>query len=131
VEYRLPKQEEETILTLTNRFLNYLLGMNQQIKERIVNTLVNQLKSTSTRSSDADWYIGFKPSAETPVEESEYDPKTGNVINNTAVGTHATFLQQWDAAGSGYVEEDDVKRDSGTYSFNLNKPLRTYASKTD
>lgn len=94
--------------------------MNTQLRERIVNTLVKELVSSTTKPGDHDWYVGFKPSAETPVEESEYDPRTGKIVNNTRVGTHATFLQQWDDVGSYFIEEDGtVTRDSGTYSYKL------------
>ena len=94
-------------------------SMNKQLRERFISTLVKELRSSSVRGSDADWYIGFTPSQETPVEESEYDPRTGKIVHNTEVGTRATFLQQWDATSKGYVEEDDVQRDSGTYSYRL------------
>lgn len=93
--------------------------MTPQLRERLVKELVQELRSSTTRGGDQDWYIGFKPSAETPVEESEYDPKTGKVVNNTKIGDHATFLQQWDSEGGWFIEEDDVPRDSGTYSFRL------------
>ena len=93
--------------------------MDQQLRKNIVDSLVRELRSSTVRSSDADWYIGFK-GAETPVEESEYDPKTGKIINNTRVGDHATFLQQWDKDGGWFIEEDDIPdRDSGTYSYKL------------
>lgn len=94
--------------------------MTPQLRERLVNSLVKELRSSTTRGSDADLYIGFKPSAETPVEESEYDPKTGKIVNNTKIGDHATFLQQWDKDGGWFIEEDDIPdRDSGTYSYKL------------
>ena len=94
--------------------------MNPQLKERLVTSLVKELKTSSVRGSDADWYIGFKSNTETPVEESEYDPKTGKIVNNTNIGDHATFLQQWDNEGGWFIEEDDiVDRDSGTYSYKL------------
>lgn len=87
---------------------------------RIIKELVEELKSSNHYPSDADLYIGFKPSAETPVEESEYDPKTGKIVNNTKIGDHATFLQQWDKDGGWFIEEDDIPdRDSGTYSYKL------------
>lgn len=94
--------------------------MTPQLRERLVTSLANELKSSTTRGSDADLYIGFKPSAETPVEESEYDPKTGKVVNNTKIGDHATYMQQWDSEGGWFIEEDDISdRDSGTYSYKL------------
>ena len=94
--------------------------MNLQLRERLVQSLAKELKTSSVRGSDADWYIGFNPEAETPVEETEYDPKTGKVVNNTEIGPHATFLQQWDKDGSFFLEDDDVKdRDSGTFSYKL------------
>jgi len=93
--------------------------MNPQLRKRVVNEVVKQLKGSSVRGGDVDWHLGFK-GVETPVEESEYDPKTGKIVNNTKVGNHATFLQQWDNDGGWFIEEDDdVQRDSGTYSFRL------------
>ena len=94
--------------------------MNSQLRERLIKSLVQELKSSTVRGSDADWYIGFGPDSNTPVEESESDPKTGKVINNTTIGGRNTYLQQWDADNVGYVEEED-ERDSGTYSFRLQK----------
>mgnify|MGYP006272987713 CR=1 FL=1 len=93
--------------------------MNPILRKKLIEDLVKELNGSSYRTGDADWHMGFKPSAETPVEESEYDPKTGKVVNNTTVGDHATFLQQWDADGSFFLEDDIPDRDSGTYSFRL------------
>jgi len=95
--------------------------MEKSIRDRIVRELAEELKTSSFRGSDADWYIGFNPNDEL-ANESEYDPKTGKIINNTEIGDHATYLQQWDAStsGGGFLEEDDIEdRDSGTYSFRL------------
>lgn len=93
--------------------------MDSKLRKKLVDTLLKELNGSSYRRGDADWYMGFKPSAETPVEESEYDPRTGKIVNNTKIGNRATFLQQWDADGSFFLEDDDVQRDSGTYSFRL------------
>ena len=41
------------------------------------------------------------------------DPKTGKIIKNNTIGGHNTYLQQWDADNTGYLEGEDVKRDSG------------------
>jgi len=90
-----------------------------------------KIKSSNMHPSDADWYIGFGDDVNT-ANESEYDPKTGKVLYNTSVGDYTKFLQQWDPEPEGYLEEeDDVKRDSGTYSFRINNLLRAYANKTD
>ena len=98
---------------------------------KLIEKIADELKTTSVRPGDADWYIGFGADTNT-ANESEYDPKTGKVIHNTTVGDHTTYLQQWDADNTGYIEEeDDVKRDSGTYSFKLNNLFRAYAKKTD
>ena len=93
--------------------------MKPELRERIVKSLVQELRSSTTRSGDVDWYIGFKPSAQTPVEETEYDPRTGEIVNNTEIGDRATFLQQWDNTSSFFIEDDIPDRDSGTYSFRL------------
>ena len=34
-------------------------------------------------------------------------------MHSTAIGDYPTFLQQWDEVPGGYIEEDDVERDSG------------------
>lgn len=93
--------------------------MNPLVRKKLIEDLVKEIGASSYRRGDADWYIGFKPSAETPVEESEYDPKTGKIVNNTKIGDRATFLQQWDADGSFFLEDDIPDRDSGTYSYKL------------
>lgn len=98
---------------------------------KLIEKIADELKTTSVRPGDADWYIGFGADTNT-ANESEYDPKTGKVVHNTSVGDHTTYLQQWDADNTGYIEEeDDVKRDSGTYSFKLNNLFRAYADKRD
>lgn len=97
--------------------------MDPKIRERFVKSLVKELRSSTVRSSDADWYIGFTPSQET-ANESEYDPKTGKVVNNTKIGDDTTYLNQWDADNTGYLEEDDIDRDSGT--FNNRLPLNMF-----
>lgn len=93
--------------------------LTPQLRERLVKQLVQELRSSTTRGGDQDWYIGFGPNADTPVEESEYDPRTGKIVNNTQVGDRATFLQQWDKVGSFFLEDDIPDRDSGTYSYRL------------
>lgn len=73
-----------------------------------------KLKSSNHYPSDADLYVGFKfGDAQQTANESEYDPVTGKLIHSTEVGDYPTFLQQWDEVPGGYVEEDDVQRDSG------------------
>jgi hypothetical protein len=94
--------------------------MNPVLRKKIVEELVKEIAASSYRAGDAEWYIGFKPSAQTPVEEMEYDPRTGEVVSDTRIGDRATYLQQWDDAGSFFLEDDDIPdRDSGTYSFRL------------
>lgn len=99
--------------------------MNLLLRKKLVNELVKELRSSSVRSGDVDWYIGFK--TDTPVEETERDPKTGKIVNNTKVGKFASYLNQWDADNTGYVEEmgvaADHERDSGSYSYRLWKSL--------
>lgn len=73
-----------------------------------------KLKSSNHYPSDADLYVGFKfGDDQQTANESEFDPKTGEVIHNTSIGDYPTFLQQWDVEPEGYIEEDDVKRDNG------------------
>ena len=95
--------------------------MDSTTRKKFVDGMVKELRSSFVRSGDVDWHLGFKPDAETPVEETERDPKTGKILNNTKVGDFTTFLNQWDADNTGYVEGEE--RDSGTYSFELWKSL--------
>ncbi len=97
---------------------------------KIIEDIAAELKSSNHYPSDADWYIGFGAD-QNIANESEYDPKTGEVVNNTTVGDHSTFLQQWDSSAGGYLQDEDVQRDSGTYSFKLNNLFRAYADKRD
>lgn len=76
--------------------------MDPIVRKKFIESMVKELRSSTVRSSDADWYIGFK--SDTPVEESEYDPKTGEIINNTTIGDRSTFLQQWDADNTAFIE---------------------------
>jgi hypothetical protein len=84
---------------------------NALLVRKVIENLAKEIKSSTVRSSDADWYIGFGDDVNT-ANESEYDPKTGKVINNTSVGDHTTYLNQWDADNTGYLEEDEP-RDNG------------------
>lgn len=87
--------------------------MNKTLLVRkIVEEVVEELKSSNHYPSDADWYIGFKLDQNT-ANENEYDPKTGRIIKNDEIGSYATYLQQWDPEPEGYLEEDDVERDNG------------------
>lgn len=87
---------------------------NALIVRKVVEKLVHKLKSSNMHSSDADWYIGFGDDVNTANEAAvEKDPKTGKVVKNNMIGDYTTFLQQWDADNVGYVEEDDIHRDSG------------------
>jgi len=87
---------------------------NALLVRKIVEKLAKEVqdwnvRSSTIRPSDADGWIGFRKD----IPENEYDPKTGELIKNDEVGTYATYLQQWDADNTGYVEEDKVQRDSG------------------
>ena len=87
---------------------------NVLVVRKIVEKLAEKLKSSNIHPSDADWYIGFGDDVNTANETAnEYDPKTGKVIKNNTVGDHTTYLQQWDADNTGYLESEDVKRDNG------------------
>ena len=55
------------------------------------------VKSSNLHPSDADTWIGFRKDIE----------------ENDEVGDHVTYLNHWDADNTGYVEEEDVKRDNG------------------
>lgn len=87
---------------------------NALIVRKIVEDLAKEMqdwnvKSSNLHPSDADGWIGFRKD----IPENEYDPKTGKLIKNDEIGTYNTYLQQWDADNTGYVEEEDVKRDNG------------------
>lgn len=85
---------------------------NALIVRKVVERLARELKSSNMHPSDADWYIGFGDDVNTANEAAvEKDPKTGKVVKNNMVGDYTTFLQQWDSAKVGYVEEE--KRDNG------------------
>jgi hypothetical protein len=87
---------------------------NALIVRKVVEKLAKELKSSNMHSSDADWYIGFGDDVNTANEAAvEKDPKTGKVVKNNMVGNYTTYLQQWDSDNVGYVEEEDIKRDSG------------------
>ena len=87
---------------------------NALVVRKIVEKVADELKSSNMHSSDADWYIGFGDDVNTANEAAnEYDPKTGKVAKNNTVGDHTTYLQQWDADNTGYLESEDVKRDNG------------------
>jgi hypothetical protein len=68
-----------------------------------------KVKSSNMHPSDADGWIGFR----SDLPENEYDPKTGKLIKNDEIGDYTTYIQQWDADNTGYVEEEDEPRDSG------------------
>ena len=87
---------------------------NALLVRKIVEKLAKEVhdwdvKSSNMHSSDADKWIGFQ----SDIEENEYDPKTGKIVKNDEIGDHTTYLQQWDADNTGYLESEDVKRDNG------------------
>ena len=89
---------------------------NALVVRKIIEKLAREMqdwnvKSSNVHSSDADWYIGFGDDNNT-ANESEYDPKTGEVLKNDTIGADVTYLQQWDADNTGYLEEDEP-RDNG------------------
>ena len=91
------------------------MNRNQLIRKLIENIAKElKLKSSNHYPSDADWYVGFKFGDEQDTaNESEYDQKTGKIVNNTRIGNRATYLQQWDTEPEGYLEGKDVRRDNG------------------
>jgi hypothetical protein len=85
---------------------------NALVVRKVVEKLAEELKSSNMHSSDADWYIGFGDDVNT-ANESELDTKTGKVIKNDTVGDNVSYLNQWDADNTGYLEGEDVRRDNG------------------
>ena len=87
---------------------------NALIVRKIVEDLAKEvhdwsIKSSNMHSSDADGFIGFR----SDIEENEYDPRTGKLVKNDKIGDYTTYLNQWDADNTGYLESEDVKRDNG------------------
>ena len=59
---------------------------NALLVRKIVEKLAEELKSSSVRPSDADWYIGFGDDVNTANEAAvELDPRTGGVVKNNMV----------------------------------------------
>ena len=85
---------------------------NALVVRKVVEKLAEKLRSSNMHPSDADWYIGFGDDVNT-ANESEYDPKTGKVVKNDTVGDDVSYLNQWDADNTGYLEGEDVRRDNG------------------
>lgn len=84
---------------------------NALVVRKIIEKLAKELKSSNMHPSDADWYIGFGDDVNT-ANENQYDPRTGKLVKNDTIGNHTTYLQQWDADNTGYLEEDEP-RDNG------------------
>ena len=88
---------------------------NILLVRKIVEDLAKEMhdwdvKSSNMHSSDADGVIGFR----SDLPENEYDPKTGKLIKNDKIGDYTTYLNQWDADNTGYLEStEDEPRDSG------------------
>ena len=100
---------------------------NALLIRKLIERVIGELKSSNHFPSDADWYIGFKPDQNT-ANENEYDPKTGKLIKNTEIGDYTTYLQQWDADNTGYLEEDEP-RDNGIGYQRLAAPITEYSDK--
>lgn len=86
---------------------------NALVVRKIIEKLAREMqdwnvKSSNMHPSDADWYIGFGDDNNT-ANESEYDPKTGEVVKNDNIGSYATYLQQWDSDEEGYLEGEERK----------------------
>jgi hypothetical protein len=86
---------------------------NALVVRKIIEKLVREMqdwnvKSSNVHSSDADWYIGFGDDNNT-ANENEHDPRTGEVVKNDHIGSYATYLQQWDADNTGYLEGEERK----------------------
>jgi len=86
---------------------------NALVVRKIIEKLAREMqdwnvKSSNVHSSNADWYIGFKDDNNT-ANENEHDPRTGEVVKNDHIGSYATYLQQWDADNTGYLEGEERK----------------------
>ena len=77
---------------------------NALIVRKVIERLAKEVhdwtpKSSNMHSSDADTYLGSYVAA--------------RVFEKDEIGDHVTYLNHWDADNTGYVEEEDVKRDNG------------------
>lgn len=87
---------------------------NTQVVRKVIEKLAREvhdwgIKSSNMHPSDADGFIGFRKD----IPENEYDPKIGKIVKNDEIGDHVTYLNHWDGDNTGYLESDDVQRDSG------------------
>ena len=86
---------------------------NALVVRKIIEKLAREtqdwnVKSSNVHSSDADWYIGFGDDNNT-ANENEHDPRTGEVVKNDHIGSYTTYLNQWDADNTGYLEGEERK----------------------
>lgn len=75
---------------------------NALIVRKVVEKLAKEVhdwdvKSSNMHPSEADGWIGFRKD----IEESD------------EIGDRVTYLNHWDADNTGYLEGEDVQRDSG------------------
>jgi hypothetical protein len=88
---------------------------NALIVRKIIEDLAKEVhdwdvKSSNMHPSDADGWIGFRKDIE----------------ENDEIGDHMTYLNHWDADNTGYLEEEDVKRDNGIgYQMNAVDQITT------
>lgn len=88
---------------------------NALIVRKIIEDLAKEVcdwnvKSSNMHPSDADWYIGFQ----------------SDIEENNEIGNHVTYLNHWDADNTGYLENEDVKRDNGIgYQMNAMDQITT------
>lgn len=83
---------------------------NALIVRKVIEKLAKEVhdwtpKSSNMHPSDADSYLGNYTAA--------------RVFSKEEVGDHVTYLNHWDADNTGYIEEEDIKRDNGVgYQMN-------------
>ncbi len=88
---------------------------NALIVRKIIEDLAKEvydwnIKSSNMHPSDADGWIGFR----------------SDVKENDKIGDHMTYLNHWDADNTGYIEEENIKRDSGIgYQMNAMDQITT------
>ena len=75
---------------------------NTQVVRKVIEKLAKEvqdwgIKSSNMHSSDADGWIGFRK----------------DVQENGTVVDKVPYLNHWDADNTGYLENEDVPRDSG------------------
>lgn len=90
---------------------------NALIVRKVVEKLAREVhdwtpKSSNMHPSDADSYLGNYALARVFRKDEIFDAD-GNFKESDEIGDRVTYLNHWDADNTGYLEGEDVQRDSG------------------